>query len=90
MTGPGADDPAAQAAALRRRVLLTGLTTLLLFTAAAFAVAAAGLSDLYLVLALALIAVVVIRPMLAPVRLANRERRARAYQAFLQGREEQQ
>jgi type IV secretory pathway TrbD component len=79
MVTPGAPDPAA----LRRRVLLTGLLTLALFLVVAFAVANAGVSDWWLVIAMVAVYGAVIRPLMAPVRNASRLRRSLAYQAFL-------
>ncbi len=81
---------AAADAALRRRVLLTGFVTLALFTAAAFVIAVAKASDAYLLLSLVVIYLLVIRPLLAPVRAANRHRKALAYQAFLDSRRDGQ
>ena len=78
-TSPVAPDPAA----LRRRVLLTGLLTLTLFLVIAFVVATAGVSDWWLVIAMVAVYGAVIRPLMAPVRDASRLRRSLAYQAFL-------
>ena len=76
--------------ALRRRVLLTGVVSLLLFFVIAYAVASAGVSDIWLLLAMVVAYVVVIRPLMRPVREASSLRRRLAYQAFLDGREEQE
>jgi type IV secretory pathway TrbD component len=78
-TSPVAPDPAA----LRRRVLLTGLLTLALFLVLAFAVASAGISDWWLVVGMVAVYGAVVRPLMTPVRDASRLRRSLAYQAFL-------
>ncbi|GAC1443891.1 MAG: hypothetical protein NVSMB55_18730 [Mycobacteriales bacterium] len=83
---PVTPDPAA----LRRRVLQTGLLSFPLFLLVAFAVASSGLPDWFLLVGVALIYVVVIRPMMRPVRDASRLRRSLAYQAFLDSREIEQ
>ncbi|MCA1720565.1 MAG: hypothetical protein LC779_05495 [Actinobacteria bacterium] len=57
-----APDDAPDPAALRRRVLLTGLVTFALFLVLAFLVASAGASDWWLLLAMAVVYVVVVRP----------------------------
>lgn len=79
MASPTTPDPAA----LRRRVLLTGLLALALFLVGAFAIAAAGLPDWLLLVAAGLGYAGVVRPMMRPVRDASRLRRSLAYQAFL-------
>lgn len=73
--------------ALRRRVLLTGVVTLVLFLTTAYAVSALAVSSGWLLLGLALIWGLVVRPMMRPVREATRLRRRLAYQAFLDQRE---
>ncbi|GAC1445585.1 MAG: hypothetical protein NVSMB55_27420 [Mycobacteriales bacterium] len=70
-------------AALRRRVLLTGLLTMALFLATAVGLAAARLPDWLLFVAACVGYVLVVRPMMRPVRDASRLRRSLAYQAFL-------
>ena len=75
---PSALDPGA----LRRRVLLTAVVTLVLFLSAAYLVTALRLSDAWLLLALVLIWVLVVRPMMGPVRAALRLRRRLAYLAL--------
>lgn len=72
--------------ALRRRVLLTGMATFALFVALAYWVAAAGLADWWLVVAMVVVYVVLVRPMMRPVREASKLRRSLAYQAFLDGK----
>jgi type IV secretory pathway TrbD component len=83
MTEPGAPDPVV----LRRRVLVTGLATFALFLVLAYAVASAGVSDWWLLLAMAVAYVVVVRPLMRPVREASKLRRRLAYQAFLDSRD---
>ena len=76
--------------ALRRRVLLTGLLSLALFIVAAYVVASAGVSDAWLLLAMVVLYVTVIRPLMRPVRDASKLRRRLAYQAFLESKKEQE
>jgi hypothetical protein len=71
-------------------VLLTGVLTLLLFVAAAYVVASAGLSDAWLLLAVVVLYVVIVRPLMQPVRDASRLRRSLAYQAFLDSRKDRE
>ena len=73
--------------ALRRRVLLTGVMSLALFLVVAYLVASAGASDWWLLLGMAVVYVLVIRPLMRPVRDASKLRRRLAYQAFREGRE---
>lgn len=73
--------------ALRRRVLLAGVVTLVLFLTTAYAITALRASSLWLLPALAVLWVLVVRPLMRPVRDATRLRRRLAYQAFLDGRE---
>ncbi len=91
--GPDPDAPHAAAidpAALRRRVLLTGLLSFPLFLAVAFVIASAGLPDWFLLVGVAAVYVAVIRPMMQPVREASKLRRSLAYQAFLDSRDDRQ
>jgi type IV secretory pathway TrbD component len=85
MTGPG---PVLDPGALRRRVLLTGVLTLVLFLTAAYVVAAVGAGDGWLLVVGVLLYAAVVRPLMAPVRAATRLRRDLAYRAWLAGREE--
>jgi hypothetical protein len=77
--------------ALRRRVLLTGVVAVGLWLATSYLVYWLGVSDAWVLVALALIYVTVIRPLLRPVRDAVKLRRRLAYQAYLdeRGREQQ-
>jgi type IV secretory pathway TrbD component len=85
MTEPAAaPDPLA----LRRRVLQTGLVTMALFLVLAFAIAGSGLSDWWLLVAMAAVHRLVVRPMMRPVRDASKLRRSLAYQAFLDRKDE--
>ncbi|MCW2620636.1 MAG: hypothetical protein JWL64_238 [Frankiales bacterium] len=72
--------------ALRRRVLATGVLTLLLFFAASFVVATVHASSWWLLLAVAVLYTAVTRPLLSPVSAAIKLRRRLAYQAFLEQR----
>ena len=83
------EQPAPDPVALRRRVLLTGLLTLLLFVVAAYVVASAGVGDAWLILAVVVIYVAVVRPLMRPVRDASRLRRSLAYQAFLDSKNDE-
>lgn len=73
-------------AALKRRVLLAGALTLVLFVTASYAVSAVGAGQGWLLTVLVLVYVCVTRPLMAPVREASRLRRRLAYQAYLDGR----
>jgi hypothetical protein len=70
-------------------VLLTGVLTLALFLVAAYLVASAGVGDAWLLLAVVVIYVVVVRPLMRPVREASRLRRSLAYQAFLDSKKDE-
>ena len=83
------EQPAPDPVALRRRVLLTGVLTLALFVTAAYVVASAGVSDAWLLLAVVVLYVAVVRPLMQPVRDASRLRRSLAYQAFLDSKKDQ-
>ena len=84
MTEPEVPDPAA----LRRRVLLTGVVSFALFLVLAYLVASAGVSDWWLLLGMAVLYVVVVRPLMRPVRDASKLRRHLAYQAYLEGKDQ--
>ncbi|MCW2608286.1 MAG: hypothetical protein JWO60_2979 [Frankiales bacterium] len=79
----------ADAAALKRRVLLTAVLTLVLFVTATYVHTALGVSDLWLAPVVVLLYLLVVRPLMAPVRAASRLRRDLAYQAWLDMRAEQ-
>jgi len=72
--------------ALQRRVLLTGLVTMVLFLAAGVTLSASGLPGWYVLPVAVLLYAFVVRPMMQPVRDAVRLRRDLAYQAFLEQR----
>jgi small-conductance mechanosensitive channel len=74
--------------ALRRRVLLTGALTLTLFLAYGYVLASVQASQLWVVPGFVLLYLLVVRPLLRPVRDAVTLRRRLAYQAFLDGRGE--
>ena len=82
-SGPGLID----IAALKRRVLLTGLVALVLFFTAGYVVSAAGAADWWMLVVALLLWALVVRPMMRPVQDVTRLRRRLAYQAFLEGRE---
>jgi len=73
--------------ALRRRVLLTGALTMVLFFAVSVVLTTNGLPSWLVLVAAVAVHLTVVRPLLRPVREASRLRRALAYQAFLEGRE---
>ncbi|MCW2665462.1 MAG: hypothetical protein JWN57_424 [Frankiales bacterium] len=83
---PGVPD----VAALRRRVLLTAVVAMTLFVAAAYTVMTLGVSDFWLLVLAVLIWVLVVRPLMRPVREVVGLRRRLAYQAFLEQRREEQ
>jgi len=76
--------------ALRRRVLLTGLVGVLLFLAIGWLVAWLDVADAWLLIGMALVYLLVMRPMLRPVREAIRLRRRLAYSAYLAEKEREQ
>lgn len=69
--------------ALRRRVLFVGVVALALFFTIAYSIVWLGVSDAWLLIAMALEYLLVIRPMMKPVREALGLRRRLAYQAWL-------
>ncbi|MCU1595779.1 MAG: hypothetical protein JWO12_3171 [Frankiales bacterium] len=76
--------------ALRRRVLLTAFLGLLLFFATSYAIAWLEIDDAWLLIALALIYLLVIRPLMRPVREAIALRRRLAYESYLDEKKHQQ
>ena len=72
--------------ALQRRVLLTGVVTMVLFLAAGVTLSALALPGWYVLPVAVLLYAFVVRPMMQPVRDAVRLRRDLAYQAFLEQR----
>jgi Flp pilus assembly protein TadB len=75
-------------AALKRRVLVTGVLSLVLWVAAIVLLDALGLGPLFALLAAVVLYATFIRPMMRPVRDAVRLRRRLAYQAWLDARED--
>lgn len=75
----GVPDPAA----LRRRVLVVGALSLMLFLAIAYTIAWLGVSDAWLLICMLGVYLLVIRPMMRPVREAIALRRRLAYRAWL-------
>jgi hypothetical protein len=75
-------------AALRRRVLLTGVLTLAAWIGVVVLLDALRLGPFFAVLAAAILYLLVIRPLMRPVRDAVKLRRRLAYQAWLDGRDE--
>ena len=75
---------------LRRRVLVTGLLSFALFLTVAYTMTALRIGDAWLLAGIALIYLLVTRPLLAPVREAMQLRRRLAYQAFLDTRPDRQ
>ena len=74
--------------ALRRRVLLTGLLTFALFFLVTYLLALAGAPDWTILPAAVLGYVLVVRPLMRPVREAVRLRRRLAYQAWLDAKDD--
>lgn len=75
-------------AALKRRVLLTGVVTLVAWFTAVVLLDALGLGPFFAVVAAVLIYLLVVRPMMRPVRDAVRLRRRLAYQAWVDSRDD--
>lgn len=73
--------------ALRRRVLLTGVVTLGLFFVYGYLLAAAEASQIWVLPGIVILYVVVVRPLMRPVREAVQLRRRLAYQAYLESKE---
>lgn len=69
--------------ALRRRVLLVALIGAALWLGSTYAITWLGVSDAWVVVAVALIYLLAVRPMLRPVREAVALRRRLAYEAWL-------
>lgn len=85
---PDAEIAAPDTYALRRRVLLTGALALGLFLVFGYVLAAVEASQLWALPGMVILYVVVVRPLLRPVRAAVQLRRRLAYQAFLEIRED--
>ncbi len=75
--------------ALRRRVLLVGVVSAVLFFTIAYAITWLDVADAWLFIAMAIVYLTVIRPMMRPVRDAIRLRRRLAYEAWLEERHSQ-
>ena len=69
--------------ALRRRVLLAGVLGVALWLVSSYFVYWLGVSDAWVLIALALIYLLVVRPLMRPVRDAIKLRRRLAYEAWL-------
>ena len=69
--------------ALRRRVLAVGVVSLVLFLVLSYVIAWLGVSDAWLLVTMALAYLLVVRPLMKPVREAVKLRRRLAYQAWL-------
>ena len=89
MSAPPRDPGVPDIAALRRRVLMTAVLAMTLFIAAAYTVTSLGVSDFWLLVLAVLIWVLVIRPLMRPVREVVGLRRRLAYQAFLEQRRQE-
>ena len=89
MTGPAADDDGTRPdpEALRRRVLLAGAVALGAFFVLGYVLTAVGAPPVLLLPALLLVVLLLVRPIMAPVLQADRERRRRAYASFRAARE---
>jgi len=74
--------------ALRRRVLLSAAITMVAYLGSAYALTAAGLPSWMLLVVLALLWVLVVRPLMQPVRDSLRLRRDLAYRAHVAQREQ--
>ena len=71
-------------AALKRRVLLTGVVAFALFMVIAYTIAWLEVDDAWLLVAMGLVYLLVVRPMMRPVREAIQLRRRLAYHAYLE------
>ena len=69
--------------ALKRRVLLTGALAIVLFFALGWLVTALDVDQAWFLIALVLEYLLVVRPLMRPVREAVKLRRRLAYQAWL-------
>ena len=76
--------------ALRRRVLLVGVVSFVLFLSTAYVITWLGVSDAWLLIAMAFLYLVVVRPLMRPVREAIGLRRRLAYQSWLDERGRQE
>lgn len=74
-------------AALRRRVLLVALISVALYLALSYLVFWLEVSDAWLLVGMVLLYLLVIRPMMRPVREALKLRRRLAYAAWLEDRD---
>lgn len=91
MTDPSPDDLHPQVpdtVALRHRVLLTGALTLALLLAYTYVLTAVGADDVWALPGMVVVYVLVVRPLMRPVRAAVRLRRRLAYRAFLDSRDD--
>lgn len=84
------EPPLLDVGALKRRVLLTGVVTLVLFVTASYVVHSLGAGQGWLLLAAVVLYVCVTRPLMRPVREVVALRRRLAYQAFLEQRGERE
>jgi hypothetical protein len=76
--------------ALRRRVLLTGAVAIVLYLLVSYALVWLEVSDAWLLVAMALIYLLVVRPLMRPVREAVKLRRRLAYEAWLDDKHRQE
>ena len=75
--------------ALRRRVLLTAVLTMSLYLGSAYVLTAANLPSWMMIGVLVLVWLLVVRPLMQPVRDSVRLRRNLAYQSFREQREDE-
>lgn len=74
---------------LRRRVLLTGVLTLTAYFVSSYLLFAAGLPGWMMIGVVVLLWVLVVRPLMAPVRASVKLQRSLAYEAFLQQKDQE-
>ena len=79
--------PLLDSAALRRRVLLVAVMSMVAFFAISITITSTGLADWLVLPSVALLYLLMIRPLMAPVHESIRLRRAVAYQEFLAQRQ---
>ncbi len=86
MSTPGGIDPL-DSLALRRRVLLTGLLTLVAFVGCGVALTGLGAPAWLILPAMVLVYAALVRPLMRPVRAAHRMQRDTAFAAYRAARD---
>ena len=89
VNGDAADPRLLDSIGLRRRVLLTGVLTVTAYFVSSYLLFAAGLPGWMMIGVVVLLWLLVVRPLMAPVRASLRLQRSVAYQAFLEHKEQE-